>query len=239
MRIPRDPTGIDDRIETVTGRSIEALWQLDDSKLLAEPVSSLVHAHRALAKAQSALVFNRVQIQRLTSGQFEIDGSVLTRIDRGLVQLKESVATRDLLLSEALTLLAPLEKDALRPTRSLGDEISPPDFARLLAMARGAKLHENIMTRRVSVATATGVKVDQYDFERLEGAGLVTRDTSHPLHAGQPVHVTDLGRSVLAGSRRSAISARPLPQGCCKVFWSWIVAGQERPRSSRGRRKQS
>lgn len=42
------------------------------------------------------------------------------------------------------------------------------------------------MTRRISVATVAGAKITQYDFERLEDAGLVTRDTSRPLHAGQP-----------------------------------------------------
>ncbi|WP_327417566.1 hypothetical protein [Streptomyces sp. NBC_01233] len=212
MPILKDPTGIDDRIEAVTRNSVEALWRLDDSNLLTEPVSRLVRAHRALAKAQATLTFNRTLLQRLTSGQFEIDSAVLGRIDRGLAHLKEAVATRDQLLGEALTLLVPLEQSTPRPSRPLGPDISPPDFAALLAIARGAKLHENLMTRRLSVATAAGTKITQYDFERLEDAGLVTRDTSHSLHAGQPVTVTDLGRSVLAGSRRPAIGTRPPPQ---------------------------
>ncbi|MFD3760521.1 hypothetical protein [Streptomyces sp. NPDC058622] len=212
MPIPQNPTGIDDRIETITGKTIEALWRLDDSNLLTEPVTHLVRAHRALAQAQATLTFNRVLVQRLTSGQFEIDSAVLGRIDRGLGQLKKAVATRDQLLGEALTLLVPLEQRAPRPSKPLGPDISPPDFAALLAIARGAKLHENLMTRRISVATAAGAKITQYDFERLEDAGLVTRDTSRPLHAGQPVTVTDLGRSVLAGSRRPAIGTHPPPQ---------------------------
>ncbi|WP_328297256.1 hypothetical protein OG389_05080 [Streptomyces sp. NBC_00435] len=211
MPIPKNQTGIDDRIETVTGKSIEALWRLDDSNLLTEPVAQLVRAHRALAHAQATLTFNRVLLQRLTSGQFEIDSAVLGRIDRGLGQLKEAVETRDQLLGEALTLLVPLEQHAPRPSRPLGPDISPPDFAALLAIARGAKLHENLITRRISVATAAGAKITQYDFERLEDAGLVTRDTSRPLHAGQPVSVTDLGRSVLAGSR-PAIGTHLPPQ---------------------------
>ncbi|WP_405496266.1 hypothetical protein [Streptomyces sp. NBC_00096] len=101
MPIPKNQTGIDDRIETVTGKSIEALWRLDDSNLLTEPVAQLVRAHRALAHAQATLTFNRVLLQRLTSGQFEIDSAVLGRIDRGLGQLKEAVETRDQLLGEA------------------------------------------------------------------------------------------------------------------------------------------
>ncbi|MCX4776857.1 hypothetical protein [Streptomyces sp. NBC_01264] len=148
----------------------------------------------------------------LTSGQFEIDNAVLGRIDRGLAHLKEAVATRDQLLGEVLTLLVPLEQAGPRPSRPLCPDISPPDFAALLAIARGAKLHENLMTRRLSVATAAGTKITQYDFERLEDAGLVARDPSHSLHAGQPVTVTDLGRSVLAGTRRPAIGTRPPPQ---------------------------
>ncbi|WP_405734924.1 hypothetical protein [Streptomyces sp. NBC_01537] len=49
--------------------------------------------------------------------------------------------------------------------------------------------------------------------QRLEATGLVVRDTSHPVHAGQPVTLTDAGRTSLAGSHPTGMAASaPAPR---------------------------
>ncbi|MGW1771733.1 hypothetical protein [Streptomyces sp. NPDC002104] len=190
-------TGLDDRIEAATGTTVDALWEHHDRGLLDEPVARLVRAHRALAKAHTDLAFHRTLLQRLASGEFELDAALLARVDRVVGQIKEAVAVRDTLHAEAVTALEPVERNA--PTAR--PDVSAPDYAALLAIARGAKLHQHLLTGRLSVATESGARITQYVLERLEQADLVVRDTSHPLHAGQPVLLTEVGRAVLAGAR--------------------------------------
>ncbi|MFG2996598.1 hypothetical protein [Streptomyces sp. NPDC048340] len=200
-------TGLDGRIEAATGTTVDSLWQHQDRGLLDEPIASLVQAHRALAKAHTDLAFHRTFLQRLVSDEFELDAGLLQRVDRAVGQIKEAVAHRDTLHAQAVAVLEPVER-APRTAPDGLPEVSAPDYAALLAIARGAKLHQHLVTGRLSVATASGSRVTQYVLERLEQAGLVTRDTSHPLHAGQPVAVTASGLAVLAGSRRP-----PAPAG--------------------------
>ncbi|MFZ3548853.1 hypothetical protein ACODT3_25220 [Streptomyces sp. 4.24] len=204
-------TGLDDRIEEATGTTVDALWEHHDLGLLDEPLVVLVQAHRALAKAHTDLAFHRALLQRLASGEFELDAPLLQRVDRVVAQIKQAVVVRDALHTEAAAALEPVERNARKAAPDDLPEVKAPDFAALLAIARGAKLHQHLLTGRLSVVTESGARVTQYVLERLEQADLVVRDTSHPLHAGQPVRVTTVGRAVLAGTRgpRSAPSAPP------------------------------
>lgn len=67
----------------------------------------------------------------------------------------------------------------------------------------------------MSVTAASGTRIPHARLQQLEDAGLVVRDTGHPVHAGQPVALTDAGRAALAAARRSAtvqalkVPARP------------------------------
>ncbi|MFJ6783614.1 hypothetical protein [Streptomyces yangpuensis] len=212
-------TGLDDRIEAATGTTVDALWEHHDRGLLNEPVAGLVRAHRDLAKAHTDLTFHRTLLQRLVSGEFELDAALLTRVDRVVGQIREAVAVRDTLHAEAVAVLVPVERDAPRSTPDGLPDLDAPDYAALLAIARGAKLHQHLLTGRLSVATESGTRVTQYVLERLEQAELVVRDTSHPLHAGQPVLITEVGRAVLGGSR----GQRPAPTGS-----SYVAAAEVR-----------
>lgn len=51
--------------------------------------------------------------------------------------------------------------------------------------------------RASSSASASGTRVPHAKFRRLEGAGLVVRDTGRPVHAGQPVFLAGVGRVAL------------------------------------------
>lgn len=75
-------------------------------------------------------------------------------------------------------------------------------------------MREHLLTHRVSVRTVQGRLIDLPAFQRLEAHGLVTRDTSRALTVGQPVTLTDTGRTALLGTRRpsvpqAALAARP------------------------------
>lgn len=54
------------------------------------------------------------------------------------------------------------------------------------------------MRATCSASGAVGTTLTQ----RLEEAGLVSRDTGHAVHAGQPVALTDAGRAALFAARR-------------------------------------
>jgi hypothetical protein len=102
--------------------------------------------------------------------------------------------------------------------------LAPSEFAALMAIAQGAKLHEHLLTQRLSVVTASGTRVPYSAFQRLEKAGLLQRDESHPLHAGQPVIVTVAGRRTLTESRRTIQAASPRAPGA----GSWPAARRHR-----------
>lgn len=89
--------------------------------------------------------------------------------------------------------------------------MSAPDFAALLAIARGAHLRRHLLISQLSVVTASGTRIPPSVLDRLEGSGLVERDTAHPAIAGQPVTLTDAGRTTLTGRRPEGAAATPPP----------------------------
>lgn len=203
-------TALDHRIEAAVGHSIGQLWQHRDRDLLDEPHARLADVHRALVQAEQAVTFYRVQLQRLASGEFEVDQALFTRIHRTVATLEEAAVTRDEREHQVTAALEGIEA----ATRTLGTgsvtELSAPEQAALLAIAQGAKLHEHLLTQRLSVVTASGVRVAYSQFQRFEAAGLVVRDDSHPLHAGQPVTLTDAGRALLAPRAPGVPTAAPV-----------------------------
>ncbi|MGW1194493.1 hypothetical protein ACWD4B_01340 [Streptomyces sp. NPDC002536] len=202
-------TALDHRIEAATGLSVDQLWEHRDRGLLDAPRARLVDAHRNLAQAETSVTFYRVLLNRLTSGEFPVDKALFARIDRTVDQLEASAGTRDEHERSVLAALEPIETAACTQVPAELREMAPADVAALLAIAQGAKLHEHLLTQRLSVVTATGTRVAYSRFQRLEESGLVQRDTSHPVHAGQPVTLTDAGRTALSGSRHANPPAAP------------------------------
>ncbi|MER6516663.1 hypothetical protein ABT246_07300 [Streptomyces sp. NPDC001553] len=207
------PTGIDHRVATVTGHDIDSLWTYHDRGLLDEPLRRLAEAHRALSDAERGVTFNLTRLQRLASGDLPFDQALFTRIERTVAQLKDATATRDIRQDHALAVLEALEAAAPAPAARQRADLLAHEFAALLAISQGAKLHQNLQTGRLSVVTASGVRVAHPLYQRLEDACLVARDTSHPLHAGQPISLTDTGRTTLTGATRPpAATAAPAPR---------------------------
>ncbi|RSO06980.1 hypothetical protein DMH18_26410 [Streptomyces sp. WAC 06783] len=203
---------LDHRVELATGHSINRLWKLRDRNLLDEPAARVADAHRKLNDATTHLTFHRVLLERLASGEFEIDQALLARIDRTVEQLKEATTARDSRHAEVLAALEPLEQ-AGRPTASGSvPALSAADQAALMAISEGAQLREHLLTGRLSAVTASGTRVPAATYQRLEAAGCVTRDDSHALHAGQPITVTDAGRTALASARATTRPAPPPAQ---------------------------
>ncbi|MFI1890245.1 hypothetical protein [Streptomyces jumonjinensis] len=197
-------TDLDHRIEPATGRSVDDLWDQRDRGLLDGPLVALVDAHRALAQAETGVTFYRVLLHRLASGEYPVDGALLERIDRTVDQLEDAVAQRDVRQTTVLAALETVEAAAPTTPSVTVVELSPQDQAALLAIAQGARFREHLLTQRVSVVTASGTRVGSESLRRLEKEGLVQCDTAHPLHAGQPVTLTDAGRAALSSTRRPA-----------------------------------
>ncbi|MEU5162323.1 hypothetical protein AB0G74_22335 [Streptomyces sp. NPDC020875] len=202
--MPKARTDLDHRIEAAAGRGVDTLWEQRDRSLLDGPLAALVDAHRALAQAETGVTFHRVLLHRLTSGECWIDEVLLDRIHRTVGQLEDAVAQRDGLRTAALVTLAPVEAAARTASPETMADLSPQDQGALLAIARGARLREHLLTQRVSVATASGTRIGSEILRRLEASGLVEIDTTHSLHAGQPVTLTDAGRAVLSAPRPPA-----------------------------------
>jgi hypothetical protein len=182
-------------------------------KLLGPPLDGLADAHRLLASAENDVAFHRGRLARLFSGENPLDAAAFTLAERTLGHLKEASARRERCRSDAVVLLEAAEQMAPRPERDGLPDLSPPDFAALLAIAQGATLRQNLLTQRTYARTSFGT-IGQFVVEFLEGEGLVERDTSHSLQAGQPLTVTDTGRDVLRGARRPASpAARPAVPG--------------------------
>ncbi|MFJ8676309.1 hypothetical protein [Streptomyces sp. NPDC093589] len=205
-------TNLDHRIEAAVGRTVDVLWTQYDRKLLDAPHGRLVEAHRGLAQASTAVTFHRVLLQRLASGEFPLDEALMARVDRTVVQLKESIATRDERHRHVLDALEPIETATRTGSPGRAARLSAPDVASLLAIAQGAKLHQHLLTHQMSVVTASGARVAYHQLQHLEDAGLVVRDTSHPVHAGQPVTLTDTGRTAVTGPRHTAAAPAAAPQ---------------------------
>ncbi|WP_318209507.1 MULTISPECIES: hypothetical protein [unclassified Streptomyces] len=205
---PKALTPLDHRVELAVGFRVGRLWRDHDRGLLDEPAARLATAHRALADAVTAVTFYRVLLQRLSSGEYAIDQALFARLDRTVQQLKQAVVIRDAREQEAVAALELIEAQTSQKPAAPG-ELKAREVALLLAISQGAKLHEHLLTQRLSVVTGSGARVTQQDYERLERAGLVQRDASRPLHAGQPVTLTDAGRVALTARPAAPASLRP------------------------------
>ncbi|MFG2703180.1 hypothetical protein [Streptomyces sp. NPDC048386] len=202
-------SSLDHRVEAATGHDVDTLWAYRDRGILDEPHARLVDLHRALAQAETSVIFHRNLLNRLTSGEFPVDSALLARIGRTTCQLEEAVGERDAAAARLIAAVEPIETAARSTQRETREPLPAADQAALLAIAGGAKLHEHLVTGRMSVATASGTRVPYAHLQRLESARLVSRDTSHPVHAGQPLALTDAGRAALAGRRRASTTAAP------------------------------
>ncbi|MFF7438993.1 hypothetical protein [Streptomyces sp. NPDC008122] len=171
--------------------------------LLSEERAGLASAHRDLGAAETAVAYHRNVLLQLSSGAHSVDTALVDRMRRTVRDLAQAVADRDekqLRASDALEKVRVLEPPALTTSA----ELTPHDLAALLSLAAGGTVREHLHTRRVSVRTTQGRAVDYMSFQRLEHHGLVARDTSRGLIVGQPVTLTDAGRSTLVGSRHPA-----------------------------------
>ncbi|MFJ6574030.1 hypothetical protein ACIQNU_42205 [Streptomyces sp. NPDC091292] len=205
----RAVTALDQRLETVTGHDIDTLWAHQDRGVLDASDARLVDEHRELTRAETSVTFYRTLLHRLTSGEFPVDTAWFDRIDRTVRHLDEAAAARDTATRRLLATLEPIEAAAAAAPAPGEEPISDADQAALLVIAGGAKLYERLLTGRLAVTAASGVRMPYTDLQRLEGAGLVYRDTRHPLHAGQPLTLTTAGRAALAAARRTAATSVP------------------------------
>ncbi|MFD4611975.1 hypothetical protein ACFWOT_28670 [Streptomyces sp. NPDC058440] len=199
---------LDHRIEAATGHDIDTLWAYRDRGVLDEQHALLVDRHRALAKAQTGVIFYLRLLNRLSNGEFDVDDALFTRIDRTVDQLGEAADARDAAAREVLAAVEPIEA-AAASTEPDAQQLSMDDQAALLAIAGGAKLYEHLLTGRISVTAASGTRIPHAKLQWLEDAGLVVRDTDHPVHAGQPVALTDAGRAALLTARRTPTTQAP------------------------------
>ncbi|MFF4969906.1 hypothetical protein [Streptomyces sp. NPDC001037] len=198
----------DHRLEAVTGHDIDTLWAYRDRGVLDEQHAQVVDRHRELAKAQTSVTFYLRLLNRLSSGEFDVDSALIKRIDRTVDQLEEAVAARDAAARQVLAALEPIEVAAAASAPD-ARQLSTDDQAVLLAIAGGAKLYEHLLTGRMSVTAAFGTRIPHSKLQQLEDVGLVLRDTSHPVHAGQPVAITDAGRAALFAARRAPTVQAP------------------------------
>lgn len=199
---------LDPRIEAATGHDVDTLWDHRDRGILDQKHTELVDRHRELAQAETGVTFYRTLLHRLSAGEFPVDAALFERIDRTVDQLEEAAASRDAAMRRVLDALEPIEA-ASRSAPSGEEQITAADQAALLAIAGGAKLYEHLLTGRLSVTTASGTRVPYAELQRLQSAGLVALDTSHPVHAGQPVSLTDAGRAALTANRRTTQASLP------------------------------
>lgn len=203
-------TVLADRIHAVTGHSVSGLAECHERGLLDGPTAALADAQRLMRQAQRAMDYHRDHLRRLLFDESPVDTTVADRIDRSITHLRQAAATRDTHCDAVLAALAAVEAAGpARPNTSGPPQLSAPDTAALLAIARGAKLHENLLTQRLSVVTASGARIAYSVLQRLETDGLVARDASHPVHAGVPLTLTEAGRTVLAGTRRTDTLGAP------------------------------
>ncbi|MEU1821315.1 hypothetical protein ABZ502_02515 [Streptomyces abikoensis] len=201
---------LDARIERATGWSIEALWAtgIHAHKALAEVVT----AHQALSDAESRVTFYRTRLHRLTGGDLDVDETLFQRIGRTVDHLRDAAAQRDARAVELLRTLKPFEEGNHDRPPPAGADLLQADYAALVAIAPGgAVLRENLLTHRISVTAPGGTRVTWATFQRLEAQGLVSRDATRSLHAGQPIALTDAGRTCLTRTRQITPTARIAP----------------------------
>ncbi|WP_420036055.1 hypothetical protein ACN2WE_30975 [Streptomyces sp. cg28] len=207
------PTALDQRIEAAVGYGIQELLRHRDRGLLDARHSALAEAHGELIAAERDVTFHRSRLARIAGSELPVDQALFARIARMLDQLALAADVRDTKQSAAAKMLEPIE--ATRP-RQAPVQIATRDVAALLAIAQGAKLHEHLITHRLAVATPARTRISYAQLQHLEEMGLVRRDTTHPVHAGQPVTLTDAGRTALTSPRsggppRTTPAALPVP----------------------------
>ncbi|WP_308042355.1 hypothetical protein [Streptomyces sp. 8L] len=136
-----------------------------------------------MANTQSGVTFCLSLLHRLSSGEFDVDDAPFARIDRTVDQLEEATEARDAAARKVIAALEPIEA-ATAATASDAKQRWADDHATLLAIAGGAKLYEYLLTGRMSVTAASGPRIPHTTLQRREEAGLVVRDTGHPVTPG-------------------------------------------------------
>ncbi|MGW6986824.1 hypothetical protein [Streptomyces sp. NPDC054946] len=207
----REPsaTALDAAIEHVVGDL--AVLQHDHLRGLLPPERAVLAAvHGDLVTAEGAVAYHRNVLMRLSSGSYPVDGPLLDRLRRTVHDLAQATAARDRLQEGVAAALEAVKAAAPSPAPA-DEELTPRDFAALLSLAGGGTMREHLLTHRLSVRTVQGRLVELPTFQRLEAHGLVTRDTSRALTVGQPVALSDTGRTALLGTRRSPAMAAPVP----------------------------
>ncbi|MGW6706223.1 hypothetical protein ACWGDE_15200 [Streptomyces sp. NPDC054956] len=202
-------TALDAAIEQVVG-DLTVLHHDHLRGLLMAERAALAAVHRELMNAEGAVAYHRNVLKRLSSGSYPVDTPLLDRLRRTVHDLAQATAARDR-LQEGVAAALEAVKAAAPALVPADDELTAHDFAALLSLAGGGTMREHLLTHRVSVRTVQGRLIDLPAFQRLESHGLVTRDTSRALTVGQPVALTDTGRTALLGTRRPPAMATPLP----------------------------
>ncbi|WP_432141078.1 hypothetical protein [Streptomyces sp. bgisy084] len=193
---------LDHRIESSTGHDVDALRAHRDRGVLDEQHAGLVDRHCELAQAENAVTFYRTLLHRLTSGEFPVDVALFARIKSAVEQLQNAADKRDAAAPQVIAALEPIESAARTAPAASREPISAADQTALLAIIGGAKLYQHLHIGRISATNASGIRIPYAEVERLESAGLISRDTSHPLHAGQSLALTEAGRTALVSARR-------------------------------------
>lgn len=207
---------LDDRIHALTGYTGRQLQRHQADGLLPPDLTALADAHQDLAGEEADVAYHLGRLHQLSGSEDLAGQALLERLTRVMRHLTDAVTRRDASLDATAAVLEPLEKTARsRDERELPD-LTAPDFAHLMGLVRGAKLHQNLVTQRLSVVTASGARLPFPALQRLEKAGLVEVDRTHPLHAGQPVALTGLARRTLTS--RPASPAAPAPGAA--PFWA-------------------
>jgi hypothetical protein len=199
---------VDDRIHALTGYSGRQLQRHHADGLLSADLAALAEARQDLVRQETDVAYHLGRLHQLTDGRTPSDAALLERLERAVHHLAEAVVQHNLSQAAASSILERLEKAAPPSSDVEVPDVSAPDVAQLLAVARGAKLHQNLVTQRLSVVTASGARLPFSTVQRLEKAGLIEIDRAHPLHAGQPVALSALGRHALTG-RSPAPAASP------------------------------
>lgn len=141
------------------GRSPEELGRYRDDGLLDAAHSAVADAHRDLVRAERDVAFHRMRLARLASGEFPVDHALLARIERSVDQLAAAIDKRDVQQGKTAAALRPIEA---APPRQVPRQVPAKDIAALLAIAQGAKLHQNLVTHRLTVATRDQNVADQF-----------------------------------------------------------------------------
>ncbi|MEU2231242.1 hypothetical protein [Streptomyces vietnamensis] len=217
------PTALDGPIEQTVG-DLAGLHHDHHAGLLSEDRAALASAHRDLGVAETAVAYHRNVLMQLSSGAHVVDGALLERMRRTLRDLAQAVADRDEKHARAAVALERVRASA-PPTPAISTELTAHDLAALLSLAAGGTVREHLHTHRVSVRTTQGCLVDYIAFQRLEHHGLVARDASRDLIVGQPVTLTDAGRSTLVGFRHHAPQEPAVP---ARTAGAWPIPARSR-----------